>query len=88
MAALAHVRDFGDATNGLTASTLINGWNAVHGGVRVNRFARCRWMLSRSCAAVAGIDADRPRRYALSGVVSVHESPKQLPSELLHNLGL
>ena len=39
-------------------------------------------------AAVAGIDAERPRRHAIAGDGSVHESPKQLPSELLRILGL
>ena len=54
----------------------------------MNKGARCRFMLSRRRVAVAGIDADRPRRHALSGVGSVHESPKQLPSDMLRILGL
>ena len=39
-------------------------------------------------AAVAGIEAERPRRHAIAGDGSVYESPKQLPSELLRILGL
>ncbi len=45
-------------------------------------------MLSRRRAAVAGIDASWPRRHAVSGVGSVHESPKSLPSDMLRMLGL
>ena len=78
----------GDATNRLTASAPIKGCNAAHGGVRVNKGARCRLMLSRRRAAVAGIDASWPRRHAVSGVGSVHESPKSLPSDMLRMLGL
>ena len=52
-------------------------------GVRV--FVGCSFA---AVAAVAGIEAERPRRHAIAGDGSVHESPKQLPSEVIRILGL
>ena len=67
------------------AETACNSLHRVCARMGVRVFVGCSFA---AVAAVAGIEAERPRRHAIAGDGSVHESPKQLPSELLRILWL